>query len=138
MDHAPKRACQAPVEGSASVPGRRRDSTAAYRDSIPVSSISGVGRRARTAAPKKWSLREIRYGSLRWYRRSGRLIRDVTDGDGAVVTVRRSKTNQEGETRDVRFVKDGVLRAIRTLWAATSLEPDDRVVPWCTTRDLGQ
>ena len=53
MDHAPKRACQAPVEGSASVPGRRRDSTAACRDSIPVSSISGVGRRARTAAPKK-------------------------------------------------------------------------------------
>ena len=46
-----------------------------------------------------------------------------------MVTVRRSKTNQEGETRDVRFVKDGVLRAIRTLWAATSLEPGDRVVP---------
>ena len=43
----------ATVEGSASVPGRRRDSTAACLDSIPVSSISGVWRRARTAAPKQ-------------------------------------------------------------------------------------
>ena len=40
--------------------------------------------------------------------------------DGMLVTVRRSKTNQEGETNDVRFVKDGVARAIRTLRAATS------------------
>ena len=40
-----------------------------------------------------------------------------------------SKTNQDGETNDVRFVKDGVLRGIRTLLAATSPEPGDRVVP---------
>ena len=29
------------------------------------------------------------------------------DGDGILVTVRRSKTNQEGETNDVRYLKDG-------------------------------
>ena len=53
-----------------------------------------------------------------------------TDGDGILVTVRRSKTNQEGEVNDVRFVKDGVARALRTLQAATtSPEPGDRVVP---------
>ena len=39
---------------------------------------------------------------------------DSTDGDGILVNVRRSKTNQEGEVNDVRFVKDGVARAIRT------------------------
>jgi len=41
---------------------------------------------------------------------------DVDDdaGDGVLVTVRR-KTNQEGETRDFRFVKDAVAREIRTL-----------------------
>ena len=50
-------------------------------------------------------------------------------GDGILVTVRRSKTNQEGEVNDVRFVKDGVARALRTLRAATSPEPGDRVVP---------
>ena len=54
---------------------------------------------------------------------------ESTDGDGMLVTVRRSETNQEGEVNDVRFVKDGVARAIRTLRAATSPEPGDRVVP---------
>ena len=54
---------------------------------------------------------------------------DSTDGAGIIVTVRRSKTNQDGETNDVRFVKDGVARALRTLRSATSPEPGDRVVP---------
>ena len=40
-------------------------------------------------------------------------VADAADGDGVLVTVRRSKTNQEGEVRDVRFVKGGVARAIR-------------------------
>ena len=48
---------------------------------------------------------------------------------GVLVTVRRSKTNQEGETTDVRFVKGGVARALRTLRAAASPAPEDRVVP---------
>ena len=56
-------------------------------------------------------------------------VADSTNGDGMLVTVRRSKTNQEGEVNDVRFVKDGVARAIRTLRASTSPEPGDRVVP---------
>ena len=42
-----------------------------------------------------------------------------------LATVRRGKTNQEGETKDVRFVKAGVARALRTLRAATSPAPDD-------------
>ena len=44
-----------------------------------------------------------------------------------VIRVRISKTNQEGEVNDVRFVKDGVARALRTLRAATSPEPAGRV-----------
>ena len=56
-------------------------------------------------------------------------VADSTDGDGMLVTVRRSKTNQEGEVNDVRFVKDGVARAIRTLRASMSPESGDRVVP---------
>ena len=54
---------------------------------------------------------------------------DATDGDGVLVTVRRSKTNPDGETNDVRFVKDSVARAIRTLRAFTNPEPAGRVVP---------
>ena len=46
-----------------------------------------------------------------------------------LIRVRLSKTNQEGEVNDVRFVKDGVARALRTLRATTSPEPGDHVVP---------
>ena len=53
----------------------------------------------------------------------------AADGDGVLVTVRRGKTNQEGETKDVRFVKGGVARAIRTLRAAANPSPADRVAP---------
>ena len=42
-------------------------------------------------------------------------VADFIDGDGMLVTVRRGKTNQEGEVNDTPFVKDGVARALRTL-----------------------
>ena len=38
-------------------------------------------------------------------------------------------TNPEGETKDVRYVKGGVARAVRTLRAAAGPEPADRVAP---------
>ena len=69
-------------------------------------------------------MRRSEVSALRWAD-----VADAADGDGVLVTVRRSKTNQEGETRDVRFVKGGVARAIRTLRAAASPAPTDRVVP---------
>ena len=57
--------------------------------------------------------------------------RDVSDasgeGDGVLITVRTSKTNQEGDTADVRYLKNGAARAIRTLRAADAA-PTDRVV----------
>ena len=70
-------------------------------------------------------MRRSEVSALRWA--DG--VDSTTDGDGILVTVRRSKTNQEGEVNDVRFVKDGVARALRTLRAATSPEPDDLIVP---------
>ncbi len=69
-------------------------------------------------------MRRSEVSALRWSD-----IADSTDGDGMLVTVRRSKTDQEGEVNDVRFVKDGVARALRTLRAAASPEPRARVVP---------
>ena len=69
-------------------------------------------------------MRRSEVSALRWAD-----VVDTTDGDGILVTVRRGKTNQEGEVNDVRFVKDGMARALRILRAATSPEPDDRVVP---------
>ena len=46
---------------------------------------------------------------------------DSTDGDGVLVTVRRSKKNQEGEVKDVRFATDRVARA--TPYASGRHEP---------------
>ena len=64
-------------------------------------------------------LRRSEVFALRWA--------DVEDaGDGILVTVRRSKTNQEGETNDVRYLKDGAARAVHTLRAATSPAPAGR------------
>ena len=50
-------------------------------------------------------MRRSEVSALRWAD-----VIDSTDGDGILVTMRRSKTNQEGEVKDVRFVKT-VLRA---------------------------
>ena len=69
-------------------------------------------------------MRRSEVSALRWAD-----VADAADGDGVLVTVRRSKTNQESETTDVRFVKGGVARAIQTLRAAASPAPEVRAVP---------
>ena len=69
-------------------------------------------------------MRRSEVSALRWAD-----VADAADGDGILVAVRRSKTNQEGDVKDVRFVKGGVARAIRTLREAMTPKPDDRVVP---------
>ena len=65
-------------------------------------------------------MRRSEVSALRWAD-----VADAADGDGILVTV----TNPEGDVNDVRFVKGGVARAIRTLREATAPKPDDRVVP---------
>ena len=69
-------------------------------------------------------LRRSEVSALRWAD-----VADAGDADGILVTVRRSKTNQEGETSDVRYLKNGGARAVRARRAATSPAPADRVVP---------
>ena len=56
-------------------------------------------------------------------------IADETDGDGVMLTVRRSKTNQKGETKDVRFVKDGVARAPPDAAGGHNSRNPDRAAP---------
>ena len=69
-------------------------------------------------------MRRSEVSALRWED-----LDEANDGGGILVAVRRSKTDQEGAGRDVRFVKDGVARAIRTLRAATRPAPGDHVIP---------
>ena len=71
-------------------------------------------------------LRRSEVSALEW--------RDVSDardgdGDGMLIAVRQSKTNQEGDAADVRYLKNGAANAIRTLRAADAdAAPTDRVI----------
>ena len=69
-------------------------------------------------------MRRSEVSALRWAE-----VAAAAAGDGMLVTVRRGKTNPEGEARDVRFVKGAVARALQTLRSASSPAPEDRVVP---------
>ena len=56
-------------------------------------------------------------------------VTDARDGDGVLLTVRTSKTNHEGDAADVRYLKNGPAKAIRTLRAAAAdAAPTDRVI----------
>ena len=52
--------------------------------------------------------RRSEVSALRWAD-----VADAGDADGILVTVRRSKTNQVGETSDVRYLKNGAARSRR-------------------------
>ena len=72
-------------------------------------------------------LRRSEVSALEW-----RDVSDARDGDGVLLTVRTSKTtNQEGAAADVRYLKNGAAKAIRTLRAADAAPTGsgDRVVP---------
>ena len=69
-------------------------------------------------------LRRAEVSALEW-----RDVSDASDGDGVLITVRTSKTNQEGDTADVRYLKNGAAKAIRTLRTdRPDAAPTDRVV----------
>ena len=69
-------------------------------------------------------LRRSEVSALEW-----RDVSDARDGDGVLLTVRTSKTNQEGDAADVRYLKNGPANAIRTLRAAAAdAAPTDRVI----------
>ena len=73
-------------------------------------------------------LRRSEVSALEW-----RDVSDARDGDGVLLTVRTSKPNQEGDAADVRYLKNGAAKAIRTLRAAAADAgahgSGDRVVP---------
>ena len=69
-------------------------------------------------------LRRSEVSALEW-----RDVADASDGDGVLITVRTSKTNQEGDTADVRFLKNGAAAAVRTLRTdRPDAAPTDRVI----------
>ena len=66
-------------------------------------------------------------GDWRGYGAAGR--GGDTDGDGMLIAVRQSKTNQEADAGDVRYLKNGAAKAIRTLRTdRPDAAPTDRVI----------
>ena len=71
----------------------------------------------------------LRRSEVAAVRLNGVTCRTPRDGDGVLLTVRTSKTNQEGDAADVRYLKNGAAKAIRTLRAADAdAAPTDRVI----------
>ena len=69
-------------------------------------------------------LRRSEVAAVRWAD-----VTDARDGDGVLLTVRTSKTNQEGDAADVRYLKNGAANAIRTVRAdRPDAAPTDRVI----------
>ena len=77
-------------------------------------------------------LRRSEAATLEW--------RDITPAateDAMLVTVRRSKTDQEGTATDVRYLKDGAAAAVLAL-RPTEVGPTARVFGGLTPRSLGR
>ena len=106
-------------------------------DDARLAADRGRGVESHTTAPRRGrtdaviagllfmgGLRRSEVSALEW-----RDVQAGNDGDGLLITVRTSKTNQEGDTADVRYLKNGAAKAIRTLRAARpDAAPTDRVV----------
>ena len=76
---------------------------------------------SRRPAPPDSAARRSEVSALRWAD-----VEDVGDGDVLYVTVRRSKTNQVGETSDVRYLKNGAARAAIAPAPAGRVDPSLR------------
>ena len=76
---------------------------------------------SRRPAPPDSAARRSEVSALRWAD-----VEDAGDGDGILVTVRRSKTNQVGETSDVRYLKNGAARAAIAPAPAGRVDPSLR------------
>ena len=98
-------------------------------DGRGVESTATAQRRGRTDAVIAGllfmgGLRRAEVSALEW-----RDVSAATDGDGMLIAVRQSKTNQEADAGDVRYLKNGAARAIRTLRAdRPDAAPTDRVI----------
>jgi len=66
------------------------------------------------------ALRRSEVSTLRW-----QAVQDASEGQGVLIVVKTSKTNQNGEATDVRFMKNGCAVAVRRLKAARPTEDID-------------
>lgn len=101
--------------------GRGQASALTYDEALRIVALSKPLDGAIVALVFMAGLRRSEAAALQW--------RDVEDGaDGTLLLhVRRSKTNQDGSSTDIRLVKNGFADALRALRGADA-DPDGRVL----------
>ena len=114
--------------------GFRRDGADRGRglESPATAARRGALDKALAAVLFQGGLRRSEAATLEW--------RDITPAateDAMLVTVRRSKTDQEGTATDVRYLKDGAAAAVLAL-RPTEVGPTARVFGGLTPRSLGR
>ena len=77
-------------------------------------------------------MRRSEVAALRWAD-----ISAATDAKGLLVSVRTSKTNQEGAAADIRYLKNGAAEALRKLRAHRSPQDSDLVFGGLTPQTIG-
>ena len=66
-------------------------------------------------------------------------VSEATTEDGLLLAIRQSKTNQEGDAADVRYLKGGAARALRALRAERgAAAPDTPVFGGLSAASLGR
>ena len=129
---APSRASRAPTTAAAAgqAPALTADGLAAIIATAGIPRRTGRGLESDEQAEQRGAidkaiagllfqagLRRSEAAALRWAD-----VRQGADGKGLLVTVRQSKTNQEGADADVRYLKNGAAAAV---WAIRPPAPDD-------------
>ena len=110
---------------------RPRD-TGRGRETPAVAARRGALDKALAAVLFQGGLRRSEAAALEW-----RDIAPAATEDAMLVTVRRSKTDQEGTAADVRYLKDGAAVAVLALRPA-EVAPTARVFGSLTPRSLGR
>ena len=77
-------------------------------------------------------MRRSEVAALRWAD-----ICAATAGNGLLVTVQTSKTNQNGASADIRYLKNGAAAAVRKLRAHRSPKDSDLVFGGLTPQSIG-
>ena len=110
----------------------QRRETGRGRESARIAARRAALDKALAAVLFQGALRRSEAAALEW-----RDIAPATTAGAILLTVRRSKTDQEGTAADVRYLKDAAAKAVRALQPA-DVDPTARVFGGLTPQQLGR
>ena len=110
----------------------QRRETGRGRESARIAARRAALDKALAAVLFQGALRRSEAAALEW-----RDIAPATTAGAILLTVRRSKTNQEGTAADVRYLKAAAAKAVRALQPA-DVDPTTRVFGGLTPQQLGR